>query len=210
MTTFSEAYQQKWNERYGQAAYAYGKEPNAFLKEWLARFTPGKLLMPAEGEGRNGVYAATQGWQVTAFDISEAGRNKALQLAVESGVDITYLVGALDSLQFTPASFDAIGLIYAHVEADEKAAFYNTLSACLRPGGMVMLEAFSKAHLAFNQANPAVGGPKEVDMLLSKAEIQVWFADYDILLLEETVIHLAEGAYHNGEGAVVRFVGRKR
>lgn len=210
MTAFTPVYQQKWDERYRQQEYAYGKAPNMFFKEWLARFTPGNLLMPAEGEGRNGVYAATQGWQVTAFDISEAGRNKALQLAAENGVSINYLLGTLDSLPFTPAFFDAIGLIYAHVEGGQKAAFHQLASTYLRPGGVLLLEAFSKKHLAFNRQNPAVGGPKEVDMLLAKEELAGWFADYDVLLLEETVVHLQEGVYHNGEGAVIRFVGRKR
>lgn len=210
MTAASDAYRQKWNSRYSQQAYAYGKEPNVFFKEWLCAFTPGKLLMPAEGEGRNAVYAATQGWEVTAFDISEAGRNKALQLAEEKGVTLRYLVGQPELLQLPAAAFDAIGLIYAHVAGEEKQAFHRFMNTHLRSGGVVLLEAFSKAHLAFVEKNAAIGGPKEVDMLLSMEEVQAYFPDYEVLLLEQKVVRLQEGMYHNGEGCVIRFAGRKR
>jgi len=85
--------QQFWDERYSQPEYAYGREPNVFFREQIEPLQPGRLLMPAEGEGRNGVYAARKGWVVDAFDISEKGREKALRLAEEMGVAIHYQVG---------------------------------------------------------------------------------------------------------------------
>jgi len=210
MTAALDTYLQKWNSRYSQPAYAYGKEPNMFFKEWLSAFTPGKLLLPAEGEGRNAVYAATLGWEVTAFDISEAGRNKALQLAEDNGVTLRYLVGSAEQLPLPVAAFDAIGLVYAHVAGPEKAAFHSFLHSLLRPGGVLVLEAFSKAHLAFVEKDPAAGGPKEADMLFSIEEIQAYFPGYEALVLQQQVVHLQEGIYHNGEGSVIRFAGRKR
>ena len=200
----------KWDERYKEEQFAYGKEPNLFFKEWLSRYTPGAVLMPAEGEGRNGVYAAQQGWQVTAFDQSVEGQGKALQLAKERGVTIEYVVGDLEVLDFAKESFDAIGLIYAHVDGDKKAAFHAKLNTCLKPGGVVIFEAFSKAHVQYNSADPKVGGPKDVDMLYSKEDILAGFGNYDILMLEEVEMELSEGVYHNGKGSVLRFVGRKK
>lgn len=70
-----------WNERYNREEYVYGEAPNEYFRQQLQTLTPGSILMPLEGEGRNGVYAAGLGWQVDAFDMSTEGKRKALQLA---------------------------------------------------------------------------------------------------------------------------------
>ena len=72
-----------WNNRYRDQVYAYRKEPNLFFHEWLQKFGPGLILMPAVGEGRNGVFAATLDWTVTSFELSKEGKIEALQLAKE-------------------------------------------------------------------------------------------------------------------------------
>jgi len=200
---------QKWDERYKDPEFAYGTEPNMFFKEWLTKFDPGVILMPADGEGRNGVFAAQLGWQVTSFDLSLEGQLKALALARGKEVELRYIVGDLAQLHFEKAAFDAIGLVYAHFPADQKSIFHRQLNEYLRPGGIIILEAFSKKHLQFNGPNPEVGGPKEVDMLYTTAEIIADFDNYEVLLLSEEEIHLNEGKYHIGMGSVVRFVGRK-
>ena len=84
-----------WNDRYGRAEYAYGKEPNVFFKEQLDQLQPGKILLPAEGEGRNAVYAAEKGWQASAYDWSENAYKKAMQLAEEKKVNIDYQICSL-------------------------------------------------------------------------------------------------------------------
>lgn len=205
----NEDYKKRWDLRYSESDFAYGKTPNLFFKAWLPKFTPGKILMAAEGEGRNGVYAAALGWDVTAFDLSEEGKRKAMELAAEQEVSLTYLVGHLDQLHFDKDSFDAIGLVYAHVEAPDKSAFHRKLDQYLKPGGLLLFEAFSKNHLAYLKNNPAVGGPKDPEMLFSVAELQSYFKNYEVVLLEEVEIELNEGNYHIGKGSVIRFVGRK-
>ena len=199
-----------WNERYRQTESAYGKTPNLFFQSQLASLAPGKILLPAEGEGRNAVYAASQGWAVSAFDFSEAGKEKAIALAHEAGVTISYQVGEFKDCRFEPAHFDAIGLIYAHFQADQKANYHRILDSYLRPGGTIILEAFSKHHLQYNAANPAAGGPRSEDMLYSEAEIRLDFPNYEIAYLKEEEVDLQEGLYHNGRSAVLRFVGRKK
>jgi len=201
---------EKWDERYKEQEFAYGKEPNTFFKEWLPLFEAGSILMPADGEGRNGVYAAETGWWVTSCDLSIEGQSKAMQLACERGVTIEYIVGDLELLGFEKETFDAIGLIYAHFSAEKKTPLHKKLNDYLKPGGIIILEAFSKEHINFNKVNPKVGGPKDVDMLYSKAEILADFSGYDILKLEEEEVHLNEGKYHIGIGSVIRFVGRKK
>ncbi|AXY73184.1 class I SAM-dependent methyltransferase [Paraflavitalea soli] len=208
--SWDEEYKSKWDERYEGADYVYGKAPNLFFKEWLLQFKAGSILMAADGEGRNGVFAAAQGWTVTSFDLSVEGKTKALQLAEESQVSLEYMVGDLEQLHFKPASFDAMALIYAHFAAGKKSLFHRKLSNALKPGGILILEAFSKKHLSFNSLDARVGGPKDIDMLFSKEEILADFEDYEVILLTEEEIHLNEGTHHIGKGAVVRFVGRKR
>ncbi|MDO6432983.1 class I SAM-dependent methyltransferase [Flavitalea sp. BT771] len=201
---------QKWDERYKDQEFAYGKTPNLFFKEWLEKFQPGSILMPADGEGRNGVFAARLGWKVTSFDQSAEGRSKALALAKEQGITLDYIVGDLEQLPFEKESFDAIGLVYAHFDAEKKPVFHRKLDGYLRPGGIIIFEAFSKSHLHYVQLDPKVGGPRDIDMLYATAEIMTDFPNYDTLVLEEAEIQLNEGKYHNGKGSVIRFVGRKK
>lgn len=200
---------QKWDERYKDPEFAYGKDPNIFFKEWLTKFEPGAILMPADGEGRNGVFAAGLGWEVTSFDLSTEGQSKALQLAKERHITIEYIVGDLEELQFEKETFDAIGLVYAHFPAEKKAAFHRKLSEYLKPGGIIILEAFSKKHIEYIELDPKIGGPKEIDMLYSQSEILADFKHYEVLKLAEEEILLNEGKYHVGKGSVIRFAGRK-
>lgn len=208
--TWDSEYKNMWNERYIDHDFVYGKEPNLFFKDWLQKFEVGSILMPADGEGRNGVFAAKLGWKVTSSDLSEEGKSKAFELAKEKNVAIDYVVGDLEELEFEAASFDAIGLIYAHFAAEKKSFLHQKLNDYLKPGGIIIFEAFSKAHLLYNEVDPKVGGPKNIEMLFSTTEIASYFDNYNILLLEEKEIILKEGKYHIGKGSVIRFVGRKK
>jgi SAM-dependent methyltransferase len=198
-----------WNERYRQAEYAYGTEPNAFFRQQLDKLPPGHLLLPAEGEGRNAVYAALQGWNVSAFDQSAEGKKKADRLAEQKGVTIDYVVSGINNVPFPPGRFDAAGLIYAHFPRGERQRLHRAVAACLRPGGTVILEAFSKRNLECVRADERIGGPRDETLLYTTADIQSDFDGFDILHLAEEDVELHEGLYHNGSGRVIRFVGRK-
>jgi 2-polyprenyl-3-methyl-5-hydroxy-6-metoxy-1,4-benzoquinol methylase len=201
---------EKWDDRYSNKEFAYGEQPNNYLKTQLDKISPGKILFPAEGEGRNSVYAATLGWRVWAFDLSIEGKKKAVQLAEKHGVEINYEVGEFQSLTYSESQFDAIVLIYAHFPADTKSAYHKKLTTYLRPGGIVIFEAFSKKHLEYVLKNEKVGGPKEIGVLFSIDEIKSDFENFEILQLAEEEIELSEGLFHNGKGSVIRFVGRKK
>lgn len=193
-----------WNERYAKEEFIYGTQPNVFIKEQLNKLHSGKILFPAEGEGRNAVHAATQGWGVVAFDISEKGREKALGLAKKNCVYIDYQ--HTDVLDFqSDIKFDAICLCYAHFPAEIRKQVHHHLMQFLRPGGIVIFEGFAKAQLG----KPS-GGPKNLEMLFSLEEIKVEFPQLGFEVLKEETIELLEGNFHKGKAEVIRFVGIKK
>lgn len=206
----NEIWTSRWNERYSNEAFAYGEEPNQYLKAQLEKLPVGSILFPAEGEGRNAVFAAQLGWDVSAFDISQEGQKKANLLAEKKGVAIDYQVGPLECLSFEAEQFDAIALIYAHFPAKIKSAYHQKLDTLLKKGGTIIFESFSKKHLAYVMADEKVGGPKDIDSLFSIDEIKADFPNYTIIELVEKDIELSEGLYHNGTGSVIRFVGVKQ
>jgi SAM-dependent methyltransferase len=198
-----------WNDRYGTEEYAYGKAPNAWFAAQLDQLQPGRILLPAEGEGRNAVHAARNGWVVTAYDISEAGRNKALRLAAEAHVELTYLVGTMAEIPALRTDFDAMGLVFAHFPASIRAALSTNLLAHLRPGGVLIFEAFAKDQIRYQQEHGS-GGPQQLDMLYSLAEVRAGFPGVAFSVLEEAEVWLNEGPFHRGLAKVVRGVGVKR
>ncbi|EKO32258.1 class I SAM-dependent methyltransferase [Leptospira santarosai] len=200
----------KWNERYSKPEFAFGEQPNDYLKEQLEKLNPGSILFPAEGEGRNAVFAAKLGWAASAFDISVEGKKKALRLAEINKVTIDYQVGELHSLNYKENQFDAIALIYAHFPADIKSFYHKTLDKFLRRNGIVLFEAFGKKHIDYVLKDERIGGPRDIASLFSMDELKEDFANYEIIELAEKEIELSEGLYHNGKGSVIRFVGRKK
>ncbi|MDT0556179.1 class I SAM-dependent methyltransferase [Patiriisocius hiemis] len=193
-----------WNERFSNEKYIYGKEPNSFFKEQIDKLKPGSILMPAEGEGRNAVYAASQGWDVVAFDISEKGKEKASGLAKEKQVFVHYEISGVLEFQ-SDVKFDAIGLCYAHFPANIRKQAHHHLMEFLKPDGIVIFEAFAKAQLG----NPS-GGPKNEAMLFSLEEIKDEFPQLEFQFLKEATIELSEGKHHKGKSEVIRFVGIKK
>ncbi|QEM02266.1 class I SAM-dependent methyltransferase [Mucilaginibacter rubeus] len=204
------AWTEKWDQRYAEEEFAYGEQPNNFLQQQLSLLKPGKILFPAEGEGRNAVFAAGLGWAVSAFDISIEGQKKALKLAEKKQVAIDYRVGELQELNYTEEQFDVIALIYAHFPPNIKSFVHQTLDKYLNTGGLIIFEAFSKSHLDYLAKDEKMGGPRDIESLFSLEEVKIDFNNYEILELLETEIHLNEGPYHSGQGSVIRFVGRKK
>lgn len=199
-----------WNERYKQQEYAYGKNPNDYLKAKLKELEPGDILFAAEGEGRNAVFAAKQGWKVLAFDISTEGKKKALKLAEEESVEINYEISEFKGLNFQREEFDAIALIYAHFPPQERKEFFSSIPKYLKEGGKVIFEGFGLKHSEYQEKNPAVGGPKEKSMLFSEKEIREVFEELHFTEFYKGEVELKEGEFHKGTGWVIRFVAEKR
>jgi ubiquinone/menaquinone biosynthesis C-methylase UbiE len=198
-----------WDERYAQFDYAYGTLPNDFVRHNLLKLTPGTVLFPAEGEGRNAVFAASQGWKSYAFDQSIEGKKKALALAHLIDVNIDYYINEGTELPYAVNQFDVIVFCYAHFPPSVKESIIAKTLTFLKPGGLVIFEAFSKKHLEYNAANPAIGGPKDEALLFSVNEMKQLFEGFTFEYLNEEEIELKEGLYHNGKGHVVRMIARK-
>lgn len=193
-----------WNQRYSEPDYSYGTKPNEFLKERLSGLSAGKILFPAEGEGRNSVYAAFLGWETWAFDYSSSGREKAMKLADQQGVDVRYETFSYEEMPNDWRGFDAIALIYAHMPDGMRERIHAELIDRLNPGGLILLEAFTP-----DQIGRSSGGPKTKDLLYTSEKLRSDFKPLEELLCETKLVHLAEGQYHYGEAAVIRYVGQK-
>ena len=199
-----------WNNRYADEEYAYGTAPNQFFQETLDKYNlEGNILLPAEGEGRNAVYAAKKGFNSFAFDISVEGKKKALKLAKKEEVLINYEVGDLFDLQLTKEKFDVVALIFAHFPPNIITKYHNKIAELIKPNGYLILQGFSKNHFELQKENPNAGGPKNIDFLFSVDAIKKEFPHFEIILLEEKEVELNEGKFHNAQSKVIRFIGRK-
>jgi ubiquinone/menaquinone biosynthesis C-methylase UbiE len=199
-----------WEERYGAEEFAYGVKPNEFFEKIVKeQQLKGSILLPAEGEGRNAVFAAKQGLNTTCFDMSNQGKLKAEKLADLNNVSINYLVGEFSELHFEENSFDVIALIYAHFPANVKTLYHQKLVTYLKKGGILILEGFSKNQLKVNEEENQSFGPKNLDMLYTVEEISNDFEALEIEVLKEEKISLNEGIHHIGKGDVIRFIGKK-
>ena len=196
-----------WNQRYADEHYAYGTLPNNYLKEKSADLRPGKILLPAEGEGRNAVFMAKMGWEVEAFDQSTEGKNKALLLAEHYDVKISYTISDVENTDYPENSFHALALIFAHFPGENRRSYHRKLSSFLKPGGYLIIEGFSKEHATFQQLNPKSGGPRDPGMLY---ELKEDFNNFEFTEAAEHQITLAEGEFHQGEASVIRIFAIKK
>lgn len=194
-----------WDNRYKSIDFTYGKEPNEYFKEKIDSLTPSTILFPAEGEGRNSVYAAKNNWQVSAFDMSFEGQKKALALAEENKVNIDYIVSEVEDIDFKNREFDCLVFIYSHFSGNKKKEYNQKLLKYLKIGGHIIFECFSK-----EQLNYTSGGPKDLSMLYSIDEVKSQFENVDFIELYEKKINLEEGEFHKGKGSVIRFFGIKK
>jgi len=192
-----------WNERYSEVDFAYGKQANDFVV--AQAFQPArKILCLAEGEGRNAVYLAQQGHDVTCIDYSEAGIAKMNQLANEKGVEITTICADLAEVTLAENEWDAIVIIFGHFPPAIRQHVHPQLYKALKPGGRLILEAYRKAQIDYK-----TGGPMNPSMLYSKEELATDFQAFSTIAIEETIREVNEGAFHHGQAAVVQVVGEK-
>jgi SAM-dependent methyltransferase len=192
-----------WDQRYAVTDYVYGYLPNAFLKSFIDGEKPGSIFLPCEGEGRNAVYAARQNWDVYALDYSESGKQKALAWARDNNVQIVYEIADLITWDKS-LKVDVIALIYAHFQPEWRPAIHKKLTEKLKPGGKLIMEAFSKNQIHFN-----TGGPRDIEMLYSTQIIRNDFQEMDIELLTEQITELNEGPLHSGKASVIRMIAKK-
>jgi SAM-dependent methyltransferase len=193
-----------WDDRYAAEHYVYGTEPNAFLADAVRGLPAGRALCLAEGEGRNAVHLATLGHQVLAVDASAVGLAKAERLARERGVRIHTRVSDLAHLAIEPAAWDLIVSIFCHVAPDLRRDLHRRVVAGLRPGGRLILEAYTPRQLELG-----TGGPPTVEPMMTLAALREELAGLTLVHGVELERDVLEGTLHTGRGAVVQVVAVK-
>lgn len=197
-------YDQKfWNERYTTKEYLYGTEANSFLTENVD-FLGGPVLSLSEGEGRNAVFIASRGLSVLGVDCSEVGLEKARSLAKSRGVIIETEVADLAEFQPKENYFGSVVSISAHLPSVVRHKLYPLIEKALKPNGILLLEAYSENQLARN-----TGGPKDIDMLMTVANLLQELPNLTPILAREIEREVSEGEGHTGMASVIQYIARK-
>lgn len=195
-----------WDERFSHAEPVYGEAPNAFVQSQIFRLQPGgKVLVPADGYGRNGVWLAKRGFQVQTVDLSPVGVDRSRKAAEAAGVKMSIEVADLANWNWPSDKFDAVVSIFFHMLSDVRGKIHAAMVRALKPGGILILQAFTPQQLQYTS-----GGPKQVDLLYTAEILRKDFAGAEPIELQETVVDLSEGHMHSGPGAVIQGVFRKR
>jgi SAM-dependent methyltransferase len=193
-----------WDERFSGLEYVYGTEPNDFLVSVASKIPQGKILCLADGEGRNGTYLATLGYDVVAVDGSSVGLAKTQKLAQAKQVEITTIHADLADFVIEPQAWNGIVSIFCHLPPDLRAKVYRQSVIGLKPNGVFVLEAFAPKQLQYN-----TGGPKNIDMLPALSTLQQELTGLDWEIARSVERDLDEGRYHDGKAAVIQILGRK-
>ena len=197
--------QGSWDKRYTEMEGVYGREPSPFWVQELQQCSGSTILLPCEGEGRNALWAAQEGWNVDAFDSSEVGMATCKKWCKAAGVAHRVSTHTADALSFqgTPDGYDVVGLFYAHMPAPIRQQFHRRAAGWLKPGGTLILEGFNP-----NQIGLGSGGPRDREMLFSADQLQDDFKDLKIEQVQTVQTHLNEGPFHQGKAEIIRLIGK--
>lgn len=193
-----------WDERYSAAGYAYGTSPNEFLKANVNSIPKGKVLSLAEGEGRNAVFLAKEGYSVTAVDASAVGLDKAKRLAEENEVVVQFIQADLADYVLGENEWDGIVSIFCPLPSSIRKQLYRKVEAALKRNGVFLLEAYTP-----DQLKHGTGGGNSLDVMQSKETLSIELAGLKFTHLRELEREVVEGTYHTGIGAVVQAIASR-
>lgn len=193
-----------WNRRFGDDGYIYGCEPNDFLREVAHSIPRGRVLCLAEGEGRNAVYLAGLGHEVTAVDFSVEGLRKAQRLASERNVTIETVEADLTTYEPAMDAYTGIVLVFGHLPPAVRKRLFGAAAKALKVGGIFVLEAYTPAQLKFG-----TGGPRDVELLMTLDALKVELAPLTFEIGREVERDVYEGTLHGGRSATVQVVARR-
>lgn len=198
-----------WNTRFNEEGFAYGDRASRLLMGFADLFCAGQsALVPAAGEGRDAVFLAKFGLEVTAVDMSSAGLKKTEALAAREGVRVTCIEADLTEWDWPEGEFDHVAAMFLHAPPALRPGFHARMLACLKPGGHVFLEGFRPEQIEYQDTYNS-GGPPNREMLFDPADIECDFAAAETLAFWTGVETLTEGPYHTGPAALLRAVFRK-
>ena len=195
-----------WNARYAVPEFLFGEAPNAFLVRAAQRIKPnGTVLCIADGEGRNSVWLAEQGFEVTAFDFASNAVDKARALALRRGVAVDHRLCALEDWDYEARRYDAVVAIFIQfLPPETRDATFARMQSAVAPGGVFVLEGYRP-----EQVDYKTGGPPRRDHMYTGAWIEARFAGWDILSLDLYDAEIREGRAHSGMSALIDAVARR-
>jgi len=197
---------ERWQDRYAGEDYRFGTEPNAFLKSQAHRLRKGQTALSiADGEGRNGVFLATQGLDVLSVDFSPNGQAKTRKLAAARGVPIRTELADVIKWSYPPEAFDVVvAIFFQFATPAERATIFAGIKRTLKPGGLLLLEGYTPKQLEYK-----TGGPSVLENLYTRELLQQAFGDFGSLEIREYDAEIHEGAGHGGMSALIDVVGVK-
>lgn len=194
-----------WNTRFQTENYVYGREPNVFLKEFQKKIKiSGDALAIAEGEGRNAVYLAEQGMNVTTWDYAESGLVKTKKLAKERNVLVATELVDLNEANWSKSKWDEIVCIFGHFPAELRQKTLQGVKEAVKPGGYFLTEVYSHYQIPYQS-----GGPQNLNFLYKSEEFLETFAEWKIIHFFMGEVDRQEGDQHSGLSHVIQFVGQK-
>ena len=196
----------RWNSRFSVPEYILGTGPNEFLASQAARLHPGqRALCVADGEGRNSVWLAERGLEVTAFDLSPIGVEKARRLAAERGVAVAYEVSDVYGWRWPQDAFDVVAAIFVQFADPAMRTFmFEHMARSLRPGGLLIVQGYTPKQLEYR-----TGGPPHAENMYTPELLRAAFGSLEILELREHEKLMAEGTQHCGRSALIDLVARR-
>jgi SAM-dependent methyltransferase len=197
---------ERWETRFGAPGYAFGKEPNAFLKAQARRLRSGATaLSVADGEGRNGVWLAEQGLDVLAIDFSPTALAKSRALAAERGVRLRTEVADVTTWRWPTDAYDVIAAIFVQfVTPVERAALFANIKRALKPGGLLLMQGYRPEQLQYR-----TGGPQEAERMYTRPLLEAGFGDMAQIEIFEHDSVIGEGTAHVGMSALIDLVAKK-
>lgn len=194
-----------WEERYAQEPFAYGTEPNDFVREVADRLPPGRVLCLGEGQGRNAVFLAQRGHDVTAMDQSPMGLQRARALAAERGVSITTIPADLAEFMIEPLAFGAIVSIFVHLPQALRRVVHQRVMHGLAEGGYYVFEQYAPGQNEYKS-----GGPEDPDRRPGLEVLREELFELEFEIGREVVREVVEGTYHTGLGSTVQILAKRR
>jgi len=193
-----------WDKRYDVEEYVYGEDPNTFLEENHSVLPVGRILCLAEGEGRNAVFLARQGYEVTAVDSSSVGLTKGRRLAERHGVEVSWVHADLAEFEIGHDRWEGIVSIFCHLPPELRHRVHAQIVPGLRPGGVLLPEGFT-----VDQLELGTGGPPVAELMLSQDIVQNGLSGLEFDHLEEMRRDISEGTNHLGISAVVQAIATR-
>ena len=203
--TFADA-AETWNRRYAGDEFLFGTEPNVWLREHASAWpSGGHLLSVADGEGRNSVWLARQGFQVEAFDVAERAVEKAQAFARREGVSVNFAVADVDGFAWPDAAYDGVAAIFVQfADPPTRARLFERIVRSLKPGGVLVLQGYTPKQLEHR-----TGGPPILSHLYTRELLETAFAELEILALQDYEAEVREGQGHSGLSALIGLVARR-